>query len=81
MVPLILGRLSTILYGLPGTPLEAGKALLTSMLPDRPFFRTGHLDIVGGTHFNARCALVAFLVDPEIFVPAGNPAETQLIDR
>jgi len=69
MIPLISGSFLAILDRFLRTPLQAGKTLLTSMIPDR--FSFMHGDISGRAYFAADFARVAFVIDPELFVHFG----------
>ena len=78
MIPLIFGGFFTILDRFLRAPLQAGKTLLTSMIPDR--FSFTHGDISGRTYFAADFARVAFVIDPELFVHLGHMRKTHIIN-
>ena len=69
MIPLIFGGFFTILDRFLRAPLQAGKTLLASIIPDR--FSFMHGDISGRTHFVTDSASVAFVIDPELFIHFG----------
>ena len=78
MIPLISGSFLAILDRFLRAPLQAGKTLLTSMIPDRSPFT--HCDISGRTNFAADFACVAFVIDPELFVHFGYLGKNHIIN-
>jgi hypothetical protein len=79
-VSLVLRGLTAVLYCLLRTPLEAGKALLAPVAPRGLSVKAGHLHIAGRADLDAHGAAVAFLVDPEPFVPARDLGKGQLVN-
>lgn len=77
VIPLIVRRLFAELYGFPGAPLDAGKALLTMMPPDGTVYL--HLDISTGAYLRADMARVALLVDPKALVHGGDIGKSEFI--
>ncbi len=68
MIAFVLWRLLSVLDRLLGTPLETGKALLTSVRPGD--LAVLDLNVAGWTYLLAYQALVALLIYPEALIHA-----------
>ena len=77
MIPLISGGFLTILDRFLRAPLQAGKTLLTSIIPDR--FSFTHGDISGRAYLTADFASIAFIIDPELFIHFWHMRKTHTI--